>query len=80
MRSIKEKFDVAIVDLPYGVFTQTSPEEQLAIIANTRKIANRMILIAFDNMDSQVLSSGFTIEDKFIISKGKFKRLVSICS
>ena len=79
MSTITDKFDVAIVDLPYGVFTKTTPEEQLSIIANTRKIANRLVLIAFNNMDEQVVSSGFTIEDKFIISKGKFKRLVSIC-
>ncbi|HEY5582903.1 MAG TPA: SAM-dependent methyltransferase [Ruminiclostridium sp.] len=80
MSTTKDKFDVAIVDLPYGIFTKTTPVDQLAIIANTRRLANRMILIAFDNMDAQVLSSNFTIEDKFIISKGKFKRLVSICT
>ena len=80
MNTIQDKFDVAIVDLPYGIFTSISPEQQLSIIASTRSIADRMILITFDAMEEQINASGFTIENSCLISKGKFERHIYICS
>lgn len=80
MHNIKEKYDIAIVDLPYGIFTNISPEEQLAIIKTARKIANRLLLITFVNMTEEILSSGFTIENNCIVSKGTFQRHIYICN
>lgn len=31
MHNIEEKYDVAIIDLPYGVFTSTTLEEQATL-------------------------------------------------
>jgi tRNA (guanine10-N2)-dimethyltransferase len=79
MTNIKDKFDVAIVDLPYGLSTQISTEDQLAIILGTRKIANKMVLITLEDMEQEILSAGFNIEDRCTISKGTFKRHIFIC-
>ncbi|MBZ9635414.1 TRM11 family SAM-dependent methyltransferase [Clostridium sp. FP1] len=80
MNDIQNKFDVAIVDLPYGIFTQITPGEQLAIMESTRRIAARMVIITFDEMDKQIASVGFHIDDKCTVSKGTFKRHIYICS
>lgn len=80
MNDIKNKFNVAIVDLPYGIFTQITTEEQLAIMDSTRRIANRMVIITFDEMEQQITSVGFHIDDKCTVSKGTFKRHIYICS
>jgi len=79
MNDIQDKFDVAIVDLPYGIFTQITPGQQLAIISSTRKIADRMVIITFDDMEEQITSVGFHIQDRCTVSKGTFKRHIFIC-
>ncbi|MFT5875373.1 MAG: tRNA (guanine10-N2)-dimethyltransferase [Clostridium sp.] len=76
----KEKFNVAIVDLPYGIFTQITTGEQLAIMNSTRRIADRMVIITFEDMAQQITSAGFHIDDRCTVSKGTFKRHIFICS
>jgi tRNA (guanine10-N2)-dimethyltransferase len=80
MNDIQNKFDVAIVDLPYGIFTQITPNEQLAIINSTRRIAHKMVIITFDDMNQQITSVGFNIDDRCTVSKGTFTRHIYICS
>lgn len=79
MREIDGKFDVAIVDLPYGVFTPTTVEEQTDIINTTRRIADKLVLVAFEDMDKIINEAGFDIVDRCFLCKGKFKRWISIC-
>jgi len=79
MTLIEETYDVAIIDLPYGIFTQITAEEQLAIILSARKMAKKLILITFDNMEAEIKACGFNIKDSCTISKGNFVRYVSIC-
>jgi tRNA (guanine10-N2)-dimethyltransferase len=80
MHDIEQKFDVAIVDLPYGIFTKISTEEQLAIISTARRIADRMVIITFEDMAQQISSFGFQIDDRCTVSKGTFERHIFICS
>lgn len=80
MNDIQNKFNVAIVDLPYGIFTQITPGEQLAIMHSTRRIADRMVIITFEDMEQQITSVGFHIDDRCTVSKGTFKRHIYICS
>lgn len=79
MREIKEKFDVAIVDLPYGVFTPTTLEEQRDIITTSRRIADKLILVTFEDMDNIIQEAGFKIVDRCFLSKGSFTRWINIC-
>jgi tRNA G10 N-methylase Trm11 len=79
MNSIEEKYDVAIIDLPYGLFTPTTLEEQTALIRSARRISNKLVIVTFENMDKCITNEGFNIIDKSHVSKGKFKRYISIC-
>ncbi|HEY8891436.1 MAG TPA: hypothetical protein VIM70_14405 [Clostridium sp.] len=80
MNDIQNKFDVAIIDLPYGIFTQITTGEQLAIMHSARRIADRMVIITFEDMMLQITSVGFHIDDRCTVSKGTFKRYIYICS
>lgn len=80
MNHIQNKYDVAIVDLPYGIFTQITPEEQLAIMESSRRIAEKMVIITFEDMEEQITSTGFHIDDRCTVSKGTFKRHIFLCS
>lgn len=80
MHEVDNKFDVAIVDLPYGVFTPVTLKEQLDIIKTSRKLADKVVLITFENMEHYFRYSGFNVTDSCIIAKGTFKRYITVCS
>ncbi len=79
MHLITAHFDVAIVDIPYGVFTPVTLDEQVAIIRTARRIADRMVIITFEDMDESILAAGFCIVDRCCVCKGKFVRYISVC-
>lgn len=80
MHEVEDKFDVAIVDLPYGVFTPVTLKEQLDIIKSTKRIAAKAVLITFENMEHYFKEVGFNVIDSCIIAKGTFKRYVTVCN
>jgi tRNA (guanine10-N2)-dimethyltransferase len=80
MHDIDEFFDVAIVDLPYGLFNPVTLEEQVNIMKTARRIADRMVIITFEDMDQHLAQCGFHVVDKCIVpKKGDFKRYVAVC-
>lgn len=79
MHAITEHYDVAIVDIPYGLFTKVVLESQIQIIKTSRKIANKLVIVTFGNMDIELLDEGFTIIDQCQVKKGQFTRYISIC-
>lgn len=79
MHTIEEKFDVAIVDLPYGIFTHTTLEAQSDIIKTARRLADKVIIVTFEQMEDLIISSGFNIVDKCELAKGTFIRYINIC-
>ncbi|MPQ43842.1 TRM11 family SAM-dependent methyltransferase [Clostridium tarantellae] len=79
MHTIEEFFDVAIVDLPYGLFTPTTIIEQREILKTARKISKKMILITSEDMEKHITSLGFKIIDKCIVYKNNFKRRITVC-
>lgn len=79
MHNINEYYDVAILDMPYGLFTKTTSEVQRKIIRTTRRISKKAIIITFENMDDMIEKEGFKIIDREIIYKNNFKRYINVC-
>jgi tRNA G10 N-methylase Trm11 len=79
MHCITEKYDAAIIDLPYGLFTPVTLEQQLAIIKTTRRIADKAVIVSLINMEEHFINCGFKIVDRCHVSKGTFKRYITIC-
>jgi tRNA (guanine10-N2)-dimethyltransferase len=79
MHTIEDHYDVAIVDIPYGLYQAVTAAEQLEIIRTTRRIANRMVLVTFENMDDMIRQSGFEIIEKTQVLKEKMVRWVHVC-
>ena len=78
MNNINEKYDIAIVDIPYGLFSPTTIDEQISIINKCREICDRLLLVSFENMDNLIEEAGFKIIDKISFSKNKFTRYISV--
>ena len=79
MHNINEVFDVAIVDIPYGLFSPVTLKEQMDIINTSRRIARKLVIITFEDMDNLIISAGFKIIEKCYMIKGNMVRQVSIC-
>ncbi|MDD3149071.1 MAG: RsmD family RNA methyltransferase, partial [Candidatus Riflebacteria bacterium] len=72
MHEIKEHFDVAIVDIPYGLFTPITSEKQCEIIKTARRIADKLVIITFEDMDKALIAEGFEIVAHCQVIKGNF--------
>lgn len=79
MHTLNEKYDIAIVDIPYGLFTSTTLKEQMDIMKTARRLANRLVIVTSEDMDSHIIECGFEIIDKCHVNKNKFKRYITIC-
>ncbi len=80
MRTLEKHYDSAVLDLPYGVFTTVTQAEQHSLIAHARRLADRAVIITFEDMTRPITGSGFTIEDSCTVSKGRFTRHIYVCS
>ena len=76
---ITNSYDVAIIDLPYNLYTSITPEEQAAIIQQTRRIANKAVIITIETIDQVIEEAGFEIEARCEANKGHFSRQILVC-
>lgn len=76
---IDEVYDVAIIDMPYNIFTSASPEDQQDILMHARRIAKKIIVVTIDTIDEMIEKANFTIIDRCEAKKSSFVRQVLIC-
>lgn len=77
--NIEEKYDVAIIDMPYNLFSNTTPEEQFSILKHARRIADKVIVITIETIDEMIEGAGLTIADRCVAKKGHFSRQIIVC-
>ncbi len=79
MHRITERYDVAILDLPYGLFSHVTHTQQQAIIASSRRITKKLVIITCIDMDEEITAAGFSIVDRCTVTKRAFVRYVRVC-
>jgi len=79
MNNIREDYDVAIIDLPYGHYSPISHNKQINIIRSSRHITKKLVLVTSQRMDEDIVDAGFTITDQCTVTKGTFVRFVTVC-
>lgn len=75
-------YDIAIVDMPYNLYSSATVEEQYTIIKHARRIADRVVILTIEDMDEMILKAGFTIVDRCVANKGLkalFSRQIIVC-
>lgn len=75
IRDIGEQYDASIIDLPYGNFSHTDEVNQVEIIRNGMRIANRMVVVVPDGIHH--LFEEENIEHLFV--EGMRFRVVDSC-
>ncbi|WP_028390823.1 TRM11 family SAM-dependent methyltransferase [Bacillus cihuensis] len=76
---ISEYYDVAIIDLPYNLYTHTTLENQLSILKHARRIARKLVVISIETIDQMIEDTGLEIIDRCIAKKGLFSRQILVC-
>ncbi|MDN3451318.1 RNA methyltransferase [Planococcus sp. APC 3906] len=76
---VSSHYDVAIIDMPYNLFTSTSSADQLSILTHAADFADKMVLVTMDNLDPMIDAAGFDIIDRCIAKKAGFSREIVVC-
>ncbi|WP_143560933.1 TRM11 family methyltransferase [Sporosarcina sp. P1] len=76
---VDEEYDIAIIDMPYNLFTHITAEGQLEILKEARRFAKNCLIITIENMDEMLEIAGFEIADRCLARKGTFSREVVLC-
>lgn len=82
IHDLEKHYDVAIMDIPYNLYTPITYEEQCKLIRSSRKICNKMILVTFEDMTKEINHAGFLIVDRCLRKKTeyvKFGRYIYVC-
>lgn len=79
IEDINETYDVAIIDLPYNLYTHASWEEQFTILKHARRIAKKVVVVTIESMDDRLETVGLHIKDRCITKKQQFTREIVVC-
>src|SRR3954451_4163024 len=79
IRNITDRYDVAIIDMPYNLCSVITPEEQWEMLQSARKFADKLVIITIEPIDSIIDRAGYEIVDRCIAKKGLFVRQVIVC-
>ena len=67
--SIKGHYDIAIIDIPYNLYTPITYKEQSDIINSARKLCNKLVLVSCEQMDQEIKQAGFEIRNRILRKK-----------
>jgi tRNA G10 N-methylase Trm11 len=79
IQDVTEHYDVAIIDLPYNVFTSASREEQHDIIHHAKRIADRVVIVTIESVDEVITELGMKVLDRGVARKQSFEREILVC-
>lgn len=78
----KQHYDVAIIDIPYNLYTPITHEQQCHIIQSARRLCHKLVLVSYERMDQEIQDAGFQIIDCVLRKKTeyvKFGRYIYVC-
>jgi len=82
IKDISKRYEAAIIDLPYNLFTSATDTDILHIIESTAEITDRLVIVSTSDITNLISNTGFKISDYCSVSKsGKrnFARKIWVC-
>jgi tRNA G10 N-methylase Trm11 len=76
---ITDRYDVAIIDMPYNLCSVVSDEEKFEMLQSARSFTKKLVIVTIEPIDSILGEAGFVIVDRCVIKKGIFVRQVIVC-
>ena len=77
-----KKYDAAIIDLPYNLYSYSNDTITLNIIESTVKLTDRIVIVSISDIENTIKKSGLKVSDFCIIEKrgkSKFTRNIWVC-
>lgn len=82
IHEITDHYDTAIIDIPYGLMSETDRKQQLDIIISAKRIADELILISSVDICELLNEANFEIVNQVSVAKkniNSFSRIIYIC-
>lgn len=82
IKDIDKKYDVAIIDLPYNLYTYSNDTITLNIIESTAKLTTRIVIVSTSDIENMIKKSGLKISDFCTVEKSgrsTFTRKIWVC-
>ena len=76
---VEENYDVAIIDMPYNLYTHATPADQLAILKDAHPFTEKLLVVTIETMDHMIEEAGFVVTDRCTAKKGMFLREILVC-
>ncbi len=78
MHTLEDNFDCAFMDIPYGVYTPITRQQQVDLIMSCRRLCSRALIITFEPMDDVIMKANFKILQRVQVSKQRFTRYIYV--
>lgn len=82
IKDLNKKYDAAIIDLPYNLYSYSNDLITANIIESTAKLSTRLVIVSIANIENIIKNSGLKITDFCSVEKrGKsnFTRNIWVC-
>jgi tRNA G10 N-methylase Trm11 len=82
IKDISKRYDAAIIDLPYNLFSYANDKIILHIIGSTADITNRLVIVSASDISSLISNTGLKISDYCSVKKRRsasFSRKIWVC-
>lgn len=82
IRDLDKKYDAAIIDLPYNLYSYSNDTILTNIIESTAKLTTRIVVVSVEDVESLIKKSGLKIVDFCTVEKrgrSQFTRNIWIC-
>lgn len=76
---ITEQYDVAIIDMPYNLYTHATAKEQQEILKAAHPFTQKLLVVTIEPIDHMIETAGFKITDRCIAKKSLFLREILVC-
>jgi len=82
IKDIANRYDTAIIDLPYNLFSCADENDVIHIVESTAEITDRLVIVSTSDITKVIEGTGFQISDCCSVTKkGKsyFSRRIWVC-
>lgn len=69
IKDISKRYEAAIIDLPYNLFSSADDDNIINIIESTVEITNRIVIVSTSDITSLINNAGFKISDYCCVTK-----------
>ena len=82
IKDFNRKYDAAIIDLPYNLYTHSNDTIALNIIESAAKLTARIVIVSISDIETLIKKSGLKVSDFCFVEKrgkSKFTRNIWVC-